>query len=75
MNIANNLHARVVCHKWKQFVWMLRMRRAHALEHLKMNSPCRWLAHMQGQDLAAIWGHTGAASREIKGPKGPPLFR
>ena len=75
MNIAYTLHARVVSNKWKQFTWLLRHRRARAAEYQMWKRPFRWLAVQQGRDLGAIWGHVGVASKEIKGPRGPPLFR
>ena len=35
----------------------------------------RWLAMMFRREAAAIWGHLGAATRTLSGPRGPPLMK
>ena len=72
-NMAYVIHARAVTFKWKMFLLMLRGREARAPGTWKR--PVRWLALMHGSEVSALWGHLGVASRELKGPKGAPMYK
>ena len=75
MNQAYVMHARCVTHKWKQLCWMVRARDAFAWSAKTWTRPVRWLANMHGREMSALWGHLGVASRELRGPKGPAMYR
>ena len=75
MNVEYNRNARMVLFKLKMFYWLLKHRRACAIEKKDWKRQVRWLEQQQGRDLAAIWGHIGVASREVEGPKDPTPSR
>ena len=75
MNMVYTLHARGVTHKWKQFVLQVRGRAASEKESRPWLRPCRWLAGIHGTETASWWGHLGSASKELKGLKGPPMYK
>ena len=72
LSMAWELHARLVVHKWKVLLLMLRARSAVG-KAWKRN--CQWLAGLLATETASIWGHLGSATRVLRGPKGPPLFK
>jgi hypothetical protein len=69
------VHQRMICHKWKALVWMLKVRAAMGLSKMQWRRNPRWLANLYAQELAALWGHVGVCVRSVRGNTGPPLFR
>lgn len=72
MSISLELHARLLTHKWKMFTWLLRHRQTLGE---RWRRPRRWLADRLAAEVASIWGHLGAATRALRTPTGPTLFR
>jgi hypothetical protein len=72
LNVAWELHARLVTFKWKVLLLGLRMRQAIGA---RWRRNTRWQAALLGRELAAIYGTMGAASQYVRGPKGPLLLR
>lgn len=75
LNMAWELHGRLVVHKWKQIVWMLRARAVFERSRIEWRRHPRWLASMAGRELASIWGQTGAAAQYMNSKNGPPLMK
>ena len=75
LNMALEVHGRMLVFKWKQLVWMLRARQAMDAFNRTWRRPCRWLSIMLGRETAALWGHLGSTTRVLRGPQGPPIFR
>jgi len=71
LNMAWEMHARFVIFKWKTLLLMLRARRAMR----KWRRDPGWLARLHANETASLWGHLGAATRLLRGPKGPPLYQ
>ena len=72
LNMAFELHARFITFTWKTLLLGLRAKDALGS---RWERNCRWLSLMLGREAASIFGHMRAASRALRGPKGPPLFR
>ena len=68
------VHQRMICHKWKALVWMLKVRAAMGLSKMQWRRNPRWLANLYAQELAKLWGHVGVWQSD-PGNTGPPLFR
>ena len=75
MNMCYTLHARLVTHKWKVFLLMLRGRQAQQAESRVWKRPVRWLGMILGTEVSKIFGHLGVASRELKAQKAAELFK
>lgn len=75
LNMSWTIHGRLLVHKWKQMVWMLRARAAVTAEGRQYRRHPRWLAMMFAREVAALWGHLGGATRTLQGPRGPPLMK
>ncbi len=74
-NLTHVIHARMATYKWKQMVLLLRMKEAYRQEEEAWRRPVRQIALLFGNEVSALWGHLGVASRELKGPKGAGLFK
>ncbi|CAE7261787.1 RE1 [Symbiodinium necroappetens] len=84
INAALSLTCQMLTFKWKQFTWMLRVKRAVRMElggSVRWRRNPRWLMMMFGRQLASMWGHLGAARQLCNDPrlndlmKGDPLAR
>ena len=75
LNMAWELHARLVVHKWKQLVWMLRVRLVFERSRIEWRRPPRWLSSMLAREVGSMWGQLGAARQYVASDKGPPLMR
>ena len=71
INVAWEIHSRMVVFKWKQLTWGLRALWAH---RGRWRRNPRWFANMFGREMASIWGNTGAARQYLSGQHGPVLF-
>ena len=71
LNVAWEIHGRMVVFKSKQLTWGLRALWAH---RGKWRRNRRWFANMFGREIASIWGNTGAARQYLSGQHGPGLF-
>ena len=74
-NMSWVIHGRLIVHKWKQLVWMVRARDALEAEGRRYKRHPRWLAMMFSRETAALWGHLGGAVKTLQGPRGPPLMK
>ena len=84
INAALSLTCQMLTFKWKQFTWMLRVKRAVKMElggSVRWRRNPRWLMMMFGRQLASMWGHLGAARQLCNDPrlndlmKGDPIAR
>ena len=75
MNTSWVLHQRLITHKWKVMVWLLRIRQACMNSRVPWKRNPRWLANLFATEMAAIWGHLGSCVKSLRGPKGPVMFR
>ncbi|CAE7879281.1 unnamed protein product [Symbiodinium sp. KB8] len=73
INVALSLTCQMLTFKWKQLVWMLRIRRAVEMEFgdsSRWRRNPRWLMMMMmGKQIASLWGHLGAARQLCNDPK------
>ena len=72
INVALSLTCQLLTFKWKQLVWMLRIRRAVEMEmgdRSRWRRNPRWLMMMLGRQLASMWGHMGAARQLCNDPR------
>ena len=65
LNLACSVHSRMRTFLWKKFLWQLRVKAAIEQESNKRwkRNP-RWLAALTGREVAALWGHLGAAPED-----------
>ena len=75
MNIRSSLGSRLLTFKWKLFVQMAVMRRAHQMERVVWKRNARWLSRATSKELSWIWGHTGGAAQLTRGATTEHLFR
>ena len=75
LSTAWELHGRLVTFKWKQFLWMARVREAVWQEGRRWRRNPRWLALMFSREAASIYGHMGASVKCLRGLQGPTLFQ
>ena len=66
---------RLTVWRWKQMVQMAKARALFLAEGRPWRRPARWLANMYAAKMAAFWGHIGGATKELRGPRGPPLMK
>ena len=69
------LNERLTVWQWKKFVQMIKAKSLCASIGRPWRRPARWLANMYAAEMAAIWGHLGGATKELRGPRGPPLMK
>lgn len=74
-NMSWIIHGRLIVHKWKQLVWMVRVKDALAADGRRFKRHPRWLALMFSREVAALWGHLGTTTKTLAGPRGPPLMK
>ena len=72
LNMACEIHARMIVHKWE--VILLALRTKEAMGAMWRRS-CWWLSLLQGRETAAQWGHLGDAMEILQGSNGPTLFK
>ena len=81
MNIGKELNARFVVHKWKVFLWQLRVKKVYEMSQGDPEAPervrekrwrrhPRWLANMPAKEASAAWGHNGGLTQTLRGPRG-----
>lgn len=75
MNASWVFHQRVITHKWKTFLLMMRMEEAMVLSRLHWKRNPAWLARLYATELAAMWGHFGSCVKTLRQPKGAIIFR
>lgn len=74
-NIMASLQAQMLVFKWKTLLLMLRVKQAVEKERgqsgrpLKWKRNPRWMMALHGRQLAALWGHLGAARQLCFNPK------
>ena len=72
-NIMNSLRSQGLVFKWKLLLLMLRVKEAvedpAANPRRRWKRNPRWVMHMHGRHLAALWGHLGAARQLCWNPK------
>ena len=74
-NTKRVLHERLTVWQWEKFVQLLKAKSLFTNIGRPWRRPCRWLANMYAAEMAAIWGHIGGATKELRGPRRPPLMK
>ena len=75
MNVRAALASRLMVYKWRMFVKMALIRRAHLLERVKFKQNPRWLTRSLGREMAWVWGHVGSAVHYLRQPPAEVLHR
>ena len=74
-NLSTVVTARFTIWRWKQMMWLLRVRAAMRLEDRVFRRPARWLARLYRGEVATLWGHLGQAVQTLDGPRGAAMFK
>ena len=69
MNLMISLKSQTLTFKWKMLLLLLRIKAAVETEKKKWRRNPRWIMWMQGNHIAALWGHLGAARQLCYSPK------
>ena len=69
MNLMISLKSQTLTFKWKMLLLLLRVKSAVEIERKRWRRNPRWIMYMQGNHIAALWGHLGAARQLCYSPR------
>ena len=75
MNTRAALGSRLMAHKWKTFLVMLRAKKGLEADKREWKRNPRWLSRTFSREASWLWGHLGGAAQLMRGLGTEHLFK